>query len=94
MAALGDARTSPGTKGALEDRKSKLLEIIRDSSDDDPLSLVGDNNSQSLTYFLNSIRSNIGRKQRSVVFIAFKRYFRAGTEDISYPIDWREALME
>jgi len=94
MAALGEARTSPGTKGALEDRKSKLLEIIRDSSDEDPLSLVGDNNSQSLTYVLNSIRSNIGRKQRSVVFIAFKRYFRAGTEDISYPIDWREALIE
>ncbi len=92
MAALGDARTTSWTKGALEDRKAKLVDIIKNSSQEDPLALAGDN-SQSLAHVQNSIRSNIGRKQRSVVFIAFKRYFRNGTDDISYPVDWREALM-
>jgi hypothetical protein len=93
MAALGDARTTSWAKGALEERKAKLVELIKTSAEDDPLALAGDN-SQSLAYVQNSIRSNIGRKQRLVVFIAFKRYFRNGLEDASYPIDWREALMD
>lgn len=93
MAALGDARTTPWAKPAIEDRKAKLIDIIKTSGSEDPLVLAIES-SQSLTHVLNSIRSNIGRKQRSVIFIAFKRYFRNGTDDQSYPIDWREALMD
>ena len=92
MAALGDARTTEQVKLALEDRKSKLLDIIQ-SGDVDPLVLAEDS-SQSLSVIQGRINSNIGRRQRAVVYGAFRRYFRFGTEDTSYPIDWRHASMD
>jgi len=92
MAALGDARNNEQTKLALEDRKYKLLEIVKDN-EGDPLSLTGDN-SQSLSGIQGRINSNIGRRQRAIVYGAFRRYFRVGTEDISYPIDWRHASLD
>ena len=92
MAALGDARANEQAKPALEDRKSKLMEIIT-SSDEDPLALSGEN-SQSLTAIQGRINSNIGRRQRNVVYGAFRRYFRSGTDDTSYPVDWRHASLD
>jgi hypothetical protein len=92
MAALGDARASEHARPALEDRKAKLLEIIEDG-EGDPLVLTGDS-SQSLSNIQGRINSNIGRRQRAVVYGAFRRYFRQGTDDPSYPIDWRFASLD
>jgi hypothetical protein len=92
MAALGDARMNDQAKPAIEDRKAKLLEIIQ-NGDEDPLVLASDS-SQSLNAVQGRINSNIGRRQRAVVYGAFRRYFRRGTDDPSYPIEWREALLD
>jgi hypothetical protein len=92
MAAIGDARHNAKARGALEDRKSKLLEIINSSTEDDPLFLAR-SQADSLASILDNIRSNIGRRQRSVVYNAWRRYFRLGLEDMEYPIDWRTAFL-
>ena len=92
MAALGNARTKERTRVALEDRKAKLLEILRASADPDPLDLMG-SSADSLETIQAGIRSNIGRKQRGVVYNAWSRYFLHGVEDPPHPIGWRDALM-
>src|SRR5258708_32825505 len=92
MAALGNARSKERAKVALEDRKRKLIEILRPSDDEDPLDLLGVA-ADSLETIQASIRSNIGRKQRGVVYTAWVRYFMRGPEDPSHPIDWRDALV-
>lgn len=92
MAALGDARHNQKARAALEDRKTKLIELIRTSQDADPLVLSRDT-SDGLANILAEIRSNIGRKQRAVVYSAWRRYFRIGLEDPTYPIDWRVASL-
>lgn len=92
MAAIGDARHNAKARGALEDRKSKLLEIINSSTESDPLFLARIQ-ADSLTNILDTIRSNIGRRQRGVVYNAWRRYFRFGLEDAEYPIDWRTAFL-
>jgi hypothetical protein len=92
MEALGNARHNERARTALEDRKKKLIELLRASKDPDPLSLSrGD--VDSLATILGTIKSNIGRKQRGVVYNAWRRYFLVGAEDISYPIEWRTALL-
>lgn len=92
MAAVGDARANPRARGALEDRKGKLIEIIRASDDNDPLWLSR-NHSDSLSTILEGIKSNIGRRRRGVVYNAWRRYFRFGPEDIGYPVEWRTAML-
>ncbi len=92
MAALGNARHNERARAALEDRKKKLIELIRASRDPDPLSLSrGD--VDSLGTILDNIKSNIGRKQRGVVYNAWRRYFLLGAEDPAYAIEWRTALL-
>ena len=90
MAALGDTRHNERARIALEDRKAKLIEVVRSNQDQDPLWLSR-NESDSLNTILEGIRSNIGRKRRGVVYNAWRRYFRFGLEDPRYPIEWRTA---
>jgi hypothetical protein len=92
MAALGNARSKERAKAALEDRKRKLIEMLRASDDPDPLLLMG-GGADSLETIQAGIRSNIGRKQRGVVYTAWVRYFLRGAEDPSHPVDWRDALV-
>lgn len=92
MAALGDARSFEPARPNLEDRKAKLVEIIGNGAND-PLALTADNDDH-LYGIQNRINSNIGRRQRAVVYGAFRRYFRQGTEDSSYPVDWRLASLD
>ncbi len=92
LAALGDARHNERARVALEERKVKLLEIMRASGEPDPLGLSGDD-SNSLGVILDGIKSNIGRRRRGVVYNAWRRYFRLGMEDTTYPVDWRTALL-
>jgi hypothetical protein len=80
MAALGNARSNERTRVAVEDRKHKLLELLRANDDEDPLHLMGEG-SDSLGTLLESIRSNIGRRQRNVVYSAWRHYFLVGGED-------------
>ena len=49
--------------------------------------------SDSLANIQGSIRSNIGRRQRAVVYSAWRRYFLLGLQDPNYPIEWRTALL-
>jgi hypothetical protein len=90
MAALGDARHDEQARPALEDRKRRLTELIGESEDADPLCLTR-STSEGLGTILAEIRSNIGRRQRGVVYLAWRRYFRMGLENPMYPIDWRTA---
>jgi hypothetical protein len=92
MAALGDARNVEQARPALEDRKAKLVEIVSNGADD-PLALIADNDDH-LYGIQARINSNIGRRQRAVVYGAFRRYFRQGTTDSSNPIDWRLASLD
>ena len=92
MAALGNARHNERARGSLEDRKKKLIELIRASGDSDPLSLSrGD--VDCLGTILDNIKSNIGRKQRGVVYNAWRRYFLLGAEDPANATEWRTALL-
>jgi len=88
MAALGDARHSERARAFLEDRKAKLIELIRSSDDPDPLAFSRDD-SDSLANILAGIKSNIGRRQRAVVYSAWRHYFRHGLDEPEYPVDWR-----
>ena len=92
MAALGDARHNDRARSTVEDRKQKLIELIRSSSDPDPLGLSR-SDSDGLGSIQGSISSNIGRKQRAVVFSAWRRYFLLGFENQEYPLDWRVAFL-
>jgi hypothetical protein len=90
MAALGDARHDEQARPALEDRKRRLIELIGESEDTDPLCLSR-STSEGLGPILAEIRSNIGRRWRGVIYLAWRRYFRMGLENPTYPVDWRTA---
>lgn len=92
MAALGDGRHSDQSRPALEDRKAKLIELVRGSDDQDPLWLSR-SDSDGLGTILDGIGSNIGRRRRGVVYNAWRRYFRLGPVDPTYPVEWRTALL-
>ncbi len=92
MAALGDTRHNPKAQPFVEDRKAKLLQLVNAAGDPDPLWLSR-NDPDSLASILERITSNIGRRQRGVVYNAWRRYFRFGAEDSEYPIEWRTALL-
>jgi hypothetical protein len=92
MAALGDARHNERARAFVEDRKTKLIELIKTSDESDPLAFARDD-SDSLANIQGSIRSNIGRRQRAVVYSAWRRYFLLGLQDPNYPIEWRTALL-
>lgn len=89
MAAIGAARGQASSRIVLEERQAKLLEIITTSSDPDPLQL--NDKQRGLFSIQESIRSNIGRQKRALVYIAWKNFFRQGVYDPSCPIDWRDA---
>lgn len=86
LAALGAARDFTGGRSAIEDRKTKLLQLLGGPSDD-PLALVGDGPDR-LGTILSGISSNIGRRRRVITFGTFRRYFRHGPEREDYPLDW------
>jgi hypothetical protein len=86
LAALGAARDFPAGRPAIEDRKTKLLQLLEEQSDD-PLALLGDGPDR-LGTILAGISSNIGRRRRVITFGAFRRYFRHGPERQDYPLDW------
>jgi hypothetical protein len=92
LAALGTARDFEPARPALEDRKAKLIQILSTGAGD-PLALVGDGDDR-LAGIQSRINSNIGRRRRAIVYGAFRYYFRRGTEDASYPIDWHRASLD
>jgi hypothetical protein len=92
MAALGEARHDNNIRGFVEDRKQKLIELIESSDDLDPLGFSRQD-SNGLAVIQKTITSNIGRKQRSMVYGAWRSYFKQGFDDSTYPINWRLAYM-
>lgn len=85
MAALGRARHQAGSLMRVENHKRELLEVLKDSSDDDPLQLV--TGAQSLKSLQDNIRSNIGRRKRGIAYVAWVQYFTQGQQG-DYPVDW------
>jgi hypothetical protein len=93
MAALADARRDERARGAIQDRQEKLTEIVRAGAGEDPLWITSDSD-ESLSRIFDSIKASIGRKRRSVVYHAFRRYFRQGPiADSGIVIDWRGAYL-
>jgi hypothetical protein len=92
MAALGEARHDDNIRGFVEDRKQKLIELIKSNDNPDPLGLSRQD-SNGLAVIQKTITSNIGRKQRFIVFNAWRLYFKQGFDDSTYPINWRIASM-
>lgn len=90
MAALGAARGQPSIRSAIEDRQAKLIEIIKQGKNADPLQL--NDKEQGMFSLQDNIRSNIGRQKRALVYLAWKNFFRQGVYDAGYPIDWKGAL--
>jgi len=90
MAALGEARASTRTRVLLDQRKSELLEAVRDSMDEDPFRFFA-GGSDSLEKILDEVKSNIGRRRRAIVFFAWRAFFRQGIYEQNNPIDWRGA---
>jgi hypothetical protein len=90
MAALGEARASARTRVLLDQRKSELIEAMRDSVDEDPFRFFG-SGSDSLEKILDEVKSNIGRRRRAIVFFAWRSFFRQGIYEENNPIDWRGA---
>jgi hypothetical protein len=92
MAALGEARHDYNIRDSVEDKKQKLIELIKSSSDPDPLGLSRQDSS-GLAIIQKAITSNIGKKQRLIVYNAWRLYFKQGFNDSTYPIDWHNASM-
>lgn len=88
MAALGEARANTKSKAAIDERTAALLELLRTSDDDDPLRFYT-SGSDSLESQLDTVKSNIGRKRRSIVYFAWRSFFREGNYAEHYPLDWR-----
>jgi len=89
LAALGHARANFSNPSAIDDRQQKLIEIVSSSQDPDPLQFLDEE--KGLEKLLNDVRSNIGRRRRAIVFLAWREFFRRGIEEPAYPVDWRSA---
>lgn len=92
MAALGDARYNESTRASVESKKSELIKLIKTNDNPDPLAFSRDN-SDGLANIQRNINSNIGRRQRAIVYSAWRRYFLHGIENPNNPIDWRMASL-
>jgi hypothetical protein len=90
MAALGKAREQYQAD-QIGERKEAILALLRDATPgDDPLNLLGPEG-QGLVHVLDRIRSNKGRTTRTIIFDAWKEYFRVGAATDELALDWAAA---
>ncbi len=90
FAALGKARETADTGSTVQHHQQELLELL-DESAEDPLVLHSGPN--SLESIQNTIRSNIGRRQRAIAFFAWKAFFLKGPSSPDYPLNWSDGAI-
>ena len=88
FAALGKARDEADTGSTVQHHQQELLELF-DQPGDDPLNLMSGPDSLEAIY--ETIRSNIGRKQRAIAYFAWRNFFSKGPSRADYPLNWRDA---
>ncbi len=86
MAAFGWARQHPKIGDQVESRQRELLQLLQESESQDPLVL--EDPSRGLGHIAETVKSNIGRKRRAIVFSAWRRFFLEGITNPDYPLDW------
>jgi hypothetical protein len=90
MAALGKARELYRAD-QIDERKEAILTLLHDAAPGgDPLCLR-EPKGQALVDVLGRIRSNIGRTTRTIIFDAWKEYFRVGPAGDDLILDWAAA---
>jgi hypothetical protein len=91
MAALGWARqhSKPAVSAHVEERQSKLMELLEQSENPDPL--VFEDQNRGLDVVSETVKSNIGRKRRAIVHGAWRNFLLQGIDDPDYPLDWEFA---
>jgi hypothetical protein len=89
MAAIGWARQHPKIGDQVETRQRELLQLLQDSESHDPLFL--EDPIRGLGHIADTVKSNIGRKRRAIVFSAWRRFFLEGITNPDYPLDWELA---
>jgi len=96
MAALGKARDQKDKHSHMDEYKEDIIRILREAEPgNDPLMLgplTPDEDGQSLACVLDRVRSNIGKTTRTIIYNAWKEYFRVGRSSESLVLDWAEAL--
>lgn len=88
FAALGKAREETDTGSTVQHHQKELLELL-DQPGDDPLNLFS--GPDSLDSIYETVRSNIGRRKRAIVYFAWRSFFLKGPSHIDYPLNWRDA---
>lgn len=95
MAALGKARGQKEKHPLMDEYKEDIIRILREAEPgNDPLMLgplTPDKDEQSLAHVLDLVRSNIGKTTRTIIYNAWKEYFRVGRSSESLVLDWAEA---
>jgi hypothetical protein len=94
MAALGKARDQIDKHSLMDQYKEEIIGILREAEPgDDPLMLgpLTSQDEQSLASVLERVRSNIGKTTRTIIYNAWKEYFRVGRSSESLALDWEEA---
>jgi hypothetical protein len=89
MAAIGWARQQQKIGDQVEARQRELLQLLQDSESNDPLAFEIPN--RGLGDIADTVKSNIGRKRRAIVFSAWRRFFLEGITNPEYPLDWELA---
>lgn len=91
MSALGEAREKVQPASILDQRKNEILAIITNSWHDDPLRFYT-GGANSLERVLDDVKSNIGRRRREIVHVAWQSFFIDGIFEADFPINWRGAM--
>ncbi len=89
MAALRFARTDTTIMSLVETRQADLIDLLSKSETTDPMVILEDTE-RGYNNIKFDAGSNIGKKQRNMVFLAWKQYFMNGARDPRYPINWQE----
>jgi hypothetical protein len=87
LAALGKARATTKTMSTVEHHKAELLEILTASEEEDPLRFG------HLEAVQATVKSNIGRKRRAIVYFAWRQLFLRGPYSEEDPLDWSGAAV-
>lgn len=91
MASLGWARQHPKLSDLVESRQKELMSVLQDSASDDPMAFTDGH--RGLDKVSETVKSNIGRKRRAIVYAAWRKFLTDGVNDADYPLDWEYGQM-
>jgi hypothetical protein len=91
MASIGWARRHPKLAELVEIRQRELLDLLEKTESDDPM--VFEDKSRGLGQISETVKSNIGRKRRAIVYSAWRHFFQHGVPDPEYSFDWEFAAI-